>query len=48
MTNLSSIAGGTIWALVAMLLLGAALEPVAPDGGARIEIAEASSNSIDA
>ncbi|MBA3675891.1 MAG: hypothetical protein H0W74_00600 [Sphingosinicella sp.] len=28
MTNLTSIAGGTLWALIATLLLAAALEPV--------------------
>jgi hypothetical protein len=46
MTNFSSIAGGALWAIVSILLVSAALEPVSV--GSQIEMEIAQSAAADA
>lgn len=40
MTNFSSIAGGALWAIISILLVSAALEPVSVGGQIEMEIAQ--------
>lgn len=48
MTNFVSIAGGALWAVISLLLLGAALEPVSVSDQVRLEMAQSATSDANA